>query len=79
MLLEAALLWFLAQRRLSFERSQVGKDGVVALFTACYCREPQAFELGVQFRQAESQQSYNGKGKRIVTLNRYLFWPGGCP
>ena len=46
---------------------------------ARYCREPQAFELGVQLRQADSQQSYNGKGKRIVTLNRYLFWPGGCP
>jgi Fusaric acid resistance protein-like len=36
----------------SFERSKVSKDCVVALFTARYCREPQAFKLGVESRQA---------------------------
>ena len=35
-----------------FERGKVGKDCVVALFTARYCRKPQAFELGVESRQA---------------------------
>jgi hypothetical protein len=49
---EALLAEFLAQWRFRrLERGEVGKDFVVALF-ARYCREPQAFDLGVQFHQA---------------------------
>lgn len=36
----------------SFERGKVGKDCVVALFTARYCREPQVLDLRVKGRQA---------------------------
>ena len=44
---ERPVLWFLAQRRLRFECNQVGKDCVVGFF-ARYCRDPQAFDLGVE-------------------------------